>query len=349
MPRLPLQPALISSYMTGEVLSPQEKVARRALLPYCAENYGANCAAELYLFMEPDARRWRRRLRREKCQRDDGKNSTLSALEFLSELSQDEVVKIAQVLYHRFMSVNSLPIGIASFLAQINSRLDANRGDQVVAAFSTLLWFADELSKLAGRPVVVELVAGSLVEKVQASDDNRWEASLYAEATARRRVLEMLKVAMDRSRLSLDRLPQIALELEPGPLFLLNDTRQLESFAGDIATADPRVAAKVGFNLDIAHWWLEGIGPEYLREHPVVAERIIHAHIAGHSKRGHFGDVSLSAMQARDAGDFKQWLRYLRDETGDRFSGYVSVEYEAARSAEVVISSVQTLMRWLHE
>ncbi|MEM9368725.1 MAG: TIM barrel protein, partial [Planctomycetota bacterium] len=163
-------------------------------------------------------------------------------------------------------------------------------------------------------------------------------------------VLERLSIAMndlsvDGSDLSGLRL---ALELEPGPIYLLRNQETLEKLAAKIDSYDCQlVRSYVGFNLDVAHWWLaDKITAKWLDEDASeqLRSRIYHSHISGHSHRGHFGDYSLARIPSGQAVDFRGWLRAItRLSTVD----HVSLEYEAAPSQRDVVESVQALNRWL--
>jgi hypothetical protein len=79
-----------------------------------------------------------------------------------------------------------------------------------------------------------------------------------------------------------------------------------------------------------------------------VASRVFHAHISGHSRKGHFGDISLCSIDGEAQKKFKEWLTFLNDfAVAPDFGGFISVEYEAAREERIVIESVRELLGWL--
>lgn len=145
----------------------------------------------------------------------------------------------------------------------------------------------------------------------------------------------------------------LALELEPGPLFIVNDGESLLTFcqmANDHESA--AVRQTLGVNLDIPHWgFLTDISPEWLnlRSNRPILDRVIHAHISDHSK-GHFCDAVLGSHHSRSA--FEPWLQLLATQVptngvGPRFSGYVALELECCRTAQQLVTSLGTLNVWL--
>ena len=166
---------------------------------------------------------------------------------------------------------------------------------------------------------------------------------------------------------------RIAFEMEPGPLYLLDGPRSLLRFCHLIEShTSPLVRKCVGFNLDIAHWWLKNITPDFLDQPyqfldrrspnnepsvtafghaaPNLKNRIFHSHISGHSRRAHFGYISLTRMVEEDKQLYCQWLTKLIElvqQDGSRFSSYVSLEYEAARNLQCVIESADELVNLL--
>jgi hypothetical protein len=141
----------------------------------------------------------------------------------------------------------------------------------------------------------------------------------------------------------------LCLELEPGPLYALRDLDTLKTFCLEldrVATADTG-GFPVGFNLDIAHWRMARIEPHAIP--PEVQNRIGHSHIAGHDMRGHLGDIRIAA---EDKDTFTPWLALLTQQFANTsrkisFSGLVSVEFEAAKHAHDVFSTLQTVGQWI--
>jgi sugar phosphate isomerase/epimerase len=104
----------------------------------------------------------------------------------------------------------------------------------------------------------------------------------------------------------------------------------------------------VGINLDVAHWWMAGIQRSDVRSNRSLLPKVFHSHISGHSRKGHFGDISLASLSPGDKSEFRRWLELLRDEA-TQFSGFVAVEYEAAPSPKLVSESLNELSSWLRD
>lgn len=92
---------------------------------------------------------------------------------------------------------------------------------------------------------------------------------------------------------------QIALELEPFPLSLLNTVPNMVRFLDDVAHP------AVGANLDVSHLHLAGSKPEELRR---LAGRAVHAHISDCDGVKH-GDLP----PGRGVVDFVPYLREIAD------------------------------------
>jgi len=152
--------------------------------------------------------------------------------------------------------------------------------------------------------------------------------------------------------LPIDKYPvRLALELEPGPYFVLPDEAALRQIAGRLK-GDRVLHSRVGFNLDIAHWRLAKV-PVPSDSDTTLKERVVHAHLSGHHRRAHFGDIPPLDLNA--ASDFDPWLDLLEGialstqarEASPGFSGYVSLEAEAAKNVEIVQQSVRQLVALL--
>lgn len=149
----------------------------------------------------------------------------------------------------------------------------------------------------------------------------------------------------------------LALEIEPGPLFVLNSRDAVKAAAQRIANAK-ELSGVVGINVDIAHCILAGLTPEDIFDRDVVENRICHFHISDHGL-GHFGDAPIGdcgfGEWCRDRlGRLKllrEWVRKASEFTEKRgpdsgrppFSGVISVELEAARDTYQVQRSVDGL------
>ncbi|MGH7130261.1 MAG: sugar phosphate isomerase/epimerase family protein [Planctomycetaceae bacterium] len=104
---------------------------------------------------------------------------------------------------------------------------------------------------------------------------------------------------------------QIALELEPFPLSLLNNVETMSRFLDDVN--HPALAA----NIDVSHLQLAGVAPEELRR---LKGRAIHVHISDCDGKVH-GDLP----PGRGVVNFEPYLREIKSLGID---GAISIELE---------------------
>jgi sugar phosphate isomerase/epimerase len=312
---------------------------------------------ELYCFMRKD------------CPRD--------ALNYLAGLRSDPQARLE--LVRKFLAVRrrhgiTAPVvGLASFLPEISLfGPDSRNRDTAIKAITTLLWLAkhireeiknDPTSKLEDYPRVVEIVAGSVIKgiwrgKPTAPDDEEYPIVALVEERelAIERLAEGLAQACEGAGLLESDHLSLALELEPGPLFVLNSLDALKWCHR--ALEKQGILPFVGFNLDIAHWHLAGIRPSDLENEEELCRQIVHAHISDQSK-GHFGDLVIGRVGFEAGGDklavFRQWLRFLssvwarpRPEGAPKKTHFVSVELEVCEDIEAVKESLEILDALLH-
>lgn len=350
-----LHPSLITSYVTGGALTSERSFNIRKLKPYMAEHYNVErpIGAEVYLFMEPDALHWHQRLRQQPAQQ------FASAVQFLASLTATEIRNVAEEIVLTLDAIGVEPMAIASFIPEIAAPEGSSACELAQKSIASLLRFAVALRGSRNRLPIVELVVGSTIERIVESTnaDGGLHIRTVSDDVGCRRVLSTLRRSFELGRsdeLYGDAINdvRVALELEPGPLYLLRDQPTLRIFADSIAaTENTEISANVGFNLDIAHWCLAGIGPAWLKqsENSDILSRIFHAHISGHSTKGHFGDISLGYVDGNQKDELAAWLSFLGSLAEDRatYSGAVSVEYEAARDEVTVIESVREFLSWL--
>ena len=117
---------------------------------------------------------------------------------------------------------------------------------------------------------------------------------------------------------------QIALELEPFKLSLLNDVPNMVRFIDDVG--HPAVKA----NIDVSHLQLAGTKPEELRQ---LKGKAIHVHISDCDGKVH-GDLP----PGRGVVDFGPYLREVRDLGID---GAVSIELEYAPEPDKIADWVR--------
>jgi hypothetical protein len=195
-----------------------------------------------------------------------------------------------------------------------------------------------------------------------AENKRMFVANRAMDEVARGRLLGNLEEALARLNRVEERSGTVrwAVELEPGPLFIVRDWRTLRGLCIDL---DRRAALGcVGVNLDIAHWRLASrqsgetaneITVEKVREEGCVLRRVLHGHIAGHHPAGHFGDVPLDSLNEPNE-DFTPWIGILNERSRASgggghppYSGYLSVEIEATKRFDYAARSVRSLVALL--
>ena len=173
-------------------------------------------------------------------------------------------------------------IGLASYLPELTSSIDAQR-KHGTSALCRLVELAAMLREK--HPIrVIETVGGSLVDGIWPGIDQAdkgtarttFVANILSDEAAFSRLAAALQEPADLAR---SKGIQIALELEPGPLFILRDLDTLSRFAKQHLCTEPLRSA-IGYNLDVGHWILSGATPEKVKAYPEITERICHGHIS---------------------------------------------------------------------
>ncbi|HEV7405222.1 MAG TPA: sugar phosphate isomerase/epimerase [Chthoniobacteraceae bacterium] len=240
----------------------------------------------------------------------------------------------------------------ATFIPEISSHIAEER-DDAIAALKFLVEVAAQLRDVCGHKEMkfIEIVGGSRIQGVSYGWNNKSRVPAQAMIVPHEdSVLELLidslrQVAAHASKHNI----WLALEMEPGPLHLLNGLGPIEK-----VLQDGSLAHAVGLNLDLAHFCLLGkIQPDQLAS--TTRERILGVHISGHSK-GHLGDLHVNALNQLTDGVFDTWLNYLAGLARDgiaandgriKFDGTINVEMESCRCEEEVKSSCDTLFAYL--
>jgi sugar phosphate isomerase/epimerase len=281
-----------------------------------------------------------------------GGRSTIQARQRIKAVAE----RAAEPLNGKSVSITAL----ASYLPEISSEYPR----RAIYAVVFLVHLARALRKIRNdkkenlNPVVViELVAGTRVEGVARCidpDDGLCRKHVYF---ARQRTREQgikclcnnLRSVVDKVQLRRGEKLALALELEPGPLFLLNDLPSMRMMAKELDRQE--LSSIVGFNLDIAHFSLARVTPDELMKDNELLDRITHVHISDHGQ-GHFGDVIIGQSGLGRGGTvegnfepFHGWIKVIdqlsrRPEDPERpaFSGHVSLEMEASKREAVELS-----------
>lgn len=352
-----LKRSLISSYRPAGIGVP-------AFMPGFLRAYAEDPVdAEFYVAMERDVQSWA--LHWNWLETGDPTAATrqpdprvISGIEFLARLTPKELAEYAETAKDQFATVTSRHVAIialASFIPEVTSFQAGvpvgnqnKQGQQACSAIANLIRMASRMGDDEHQVATVELVAGSRIQTVSFRGEDFF-IHLMSDEEGRRNVLACIAEALERVAGEMPELRvRIALELEPGPLFLLRDWPTVQAFSEEIRGHSCELVRRlVGLNLDIAHWRLAQIKPADVEANKEVKRLIYHAHIAGHHRAGHFGDIAL--FDLNNAADFEPWLKLLDSLVADQsaFDGYVSVELEAADDEVVVLRSLHDLAQML--
>ncbi|MGB2807321.1 MAG: TIM barrel protein [Sedimentisphaerales bacterium] len=247
-------------------------------------------------------------------------------------------------------------LAIASFLQGLASQ--TQKAEKARSALTFLIKMARELQQFGHPSRTVEIVAGSLFEgtwrgKRHALSKHTKTETVYVANLVRRE--EAINSLLANLRLVIRQAEignvQIAIELEPGPYFVVNSFPVLEDLCKQLQ--GDSIFSCVGLNLDIAHWSISGITPDKVRKSDIVRKRIVHCHIADHGK-GHFSDVAIGRIH--DFTYFKEWVdllgfisKELREKSFPGFSGGIAIELEACKDKEYLEESVTFLNKLVED
>jgi len=328
-----LQSALLSSFHTGEIPAVKKE--------WPGEH---KAAVDLYVFMQPEVDRWLA-MTGENFGPPEGPNHPVVVM---SEMAQNQaaIERWADLVCNVFRPEESPIIAVTSFVPEVSSPHEGMY-EMALNTVRFLVEFAATLSQRGHHELhTVELVAGSRIGGIWPAQRGRYMATKMDLDRSFHRMLSILGRAMSRhSEIHADIPLALAIELEPGPMYLLRDWESLVQLCREIGK-DPLLSKFVGVNLDIAHWRLaHDIVPERVWDTPEVRDRIVHSHVAGHHCCSHLGDLPLGDLNR--AEEFRPWIDLLQRIAADwrspelpRFSGYISLELEAAKDKNVVASSL---------
>jgi hypothetical protein len=366
-----LQPALISSF------NPLYSLASPLLDSLSDEEFfewawpsGVSIDVDLYLMMQNDALAWAHRFHIEPVPK--------TAFEFFAWIGRVHNPKfywaqIAETAYKNALRAGSKIVATTSFFPEVNAGPGSKLGEDAPYVFASLMGIALEIAELQSvhmgfeRVPTIQSVAGSVVTSFQHHVDllldKAGHPALHAKRDSDSRLIQNLLGNVRRALEILGRLPEgyskkqitqirIPWELEPGNLYVFRDYHDsLKSFEieiGDLNKVPADVRRCMAYNLDIPHWCLcenESSDAEFAFTQS-IQDRICHAHISGHSERGHFGDFSLKRITTHQQKQFKRWMKFLGSLKN---CPYISLEFEAAKRMKDVRESVETLIEWLQE
>ena len=264
-------------------------------------------------------------------------------------------------------------IALASFIPEIMP--PGALSPKAVAALKFLVMTAAKL-KIADRSFVVEFVGGSrtrgLTKRVRRIkhgegiwEDDRYRVGVLSSSELRSSIQDLIKRLEPVAVEAEERGILLALELEPGPFFLINSASALDLFCQELNSGSAQSWKNaIGLNLDVAHWAFLSKHPmpdspkldlSWLEKREYVLNRIVHAHISDQSI-GHLGDLHLTAVH-QDA-DFAPWLELIARRAARKpdvdhgvlpFSGFISIEHEACKTPEQIHYSFDILTKWVSQ
>lgn len=198
----------------------------------------------------------------------------------------------------------------------------------------------------------VEIVGGPSFIR-EANGEIRAGTEIYLQRQAH--LLESLHV-IDQELARLALRVGIALEIEPGPAYLLNSMARV----GDLFTRfdEPRkhlamATSHIGLNVDIGHMFiLSDQDEDPMRALTALMPRIMHFHASDHTL-SHFCDLEIPSFHSVE--DFKLWVDlFVRVATQRQirnpfFTGTIAIEVEAGHSIDPAIRSARLMRTWQEE
>jgi class 3 adenylate cyclase len=249
---------------------------------------------------------------------------------------------------------------LATFFARISS-LDDEKREDAVNAIKNALRLASELGCHC-----VEIVGGTSVPMLGSTSSRESARNKTPEEYRAERMNALVDSLCDladfwQRELNADggHAPLLALELEPGPGFLLNSidayrevktalqTRQRQGVSGAAAALEC-----VGLNLDVAHAFLLGLDAEEIEKE--FLHDIVHMHLSDHAGHAGRGGVHAADLPPRTfhvyKGEFEPWIALAKNLTAKsaRFSKVIAIELEACMDRAVVATALNTTRKWLN-
>jgi len=269
-----------------------------------------------------------------------------STIEEARRNEESPIRAVAETLIRRLPPIEL--IALASFLPGLADYRSDTFRIKAVKSVKFLIRLATFLKRAYPRLRTIELVGGSLIYRITRGSDE--SGVIY---TARcldpvEAIQQLIRSLREVSPLAQAAGIQLALEYEPGPLYVLGVQKRIEDFCKGVdESGDPILQSVVGLNLDIAHWgFLSKFGS---KQEACIRNKVIHAHVSSHG-RGHFGDAPVELTGAdclQLLTDFHPWFWLLKGLNGDpshlRFSGFVSLELEACKTPTMVEESLRNL------
>jgi sugar phosphate isomerase/epimerase len=134
----------------------------------------------------------------------------------------------------------------------------------------------------------------------------------------------------------------LALEIEPGPIFALNNLRESIEMVTRLRRA---VGDYIGLNIDIGHMIMSGEKPSALDRHK---DLVFHSHISDNAG-SHYADLIPGTYHH---SEFRDWLRFLYEVSevdNGHFTNCVAIELEACPSPDWVLLSLEKIRQLQYE
>jgi len=251
----------------------------------------------------------------------------LSARYRMSTLASDgtHISKCANAIADVFRAANVEIVALSSFTPGLVSH-DPDLAHNSRDALLFLVRLAGALQDRGHPCRILELVAGSLLDGVWPGKEKEEGSVFVANVLDREDAIdEFLRRLGPVAKEAIEKKVTLAIELEPGPNFIINDLQALDSLCQRLDnTRNAALRRAVGLNLDVAHWSLAGITVERLSEglwdqehgkvtdvdYGSIVDRVVHSHFSDHGP-GHIADVALGYIH--DKRHFRNWQRFLID------------------------------------
>jgi|SRR5579871_1841078 len=201
----------------------------------------------------------------------------------------------------------------------------------------------------------VEIVGGpSFNREVQPNGDINTRAGTEIRRQRQTNLVNSLKFLEDKLAEEGLRVG-IALEIEPGPAYLLNSISQVNQiFAQPVLRRISRVGfnGHIGLNVDIGHMFiLADEGEDPMPKLYEMMPLIVHFHASDHTV-SHFCDLEIKSFHTE--GDFRRWIDFFFQVSRlttrhPFFTGTIAIEMEAGHSLDQAVRSARLMRTWVEE
>lgn len=289
----------------------------------------------------------------------------------------ERIKQLAEAIHRDVDEAKFRISAFATFSPEITSP-DPTRVAVAQNALKGLVYLARELNGMGHPITVIELVAGSRMAGVwpfqkegrrpHPGEDPAKQNPVDGYAANRLGTKEAIHALCDRletvAELAVGRPADgnepgreqinLALELEPGPIYILHSVEDLQYVARVVdekaLNGKRDLSSVLGFNVDVGHWILAGISPKWLESEAAepIRRRVIHAHLSAHG-RGHLADGTSFGDSC------SEWIRVLRRIASlnqrrtqlPNFSNFIALELEACRDSRTLGDALRELDRLL--